>query len=30
MIGYEMTLLATRVGYILTPAPRVSSGGAAP
>jgi hypothetical protein len=30
MIGYEMTLLAARVGYVLTPAPRVSSGGAAP
>jgi predicted regulator of Ras-like GTPase activity (Roadblock/LC7/MglB family) len=30
MIGYEMTLLATRVGHLLTPAPRVSSGGAAP
>ena len=30
MIGYEMTLLAARVGYVLNPAPRVSSGGAAP
>jgi uncharacterized protein len=30
MIGYEMTLLAARVGHLLTPAPRVSSGGAAP
>jgi predicted regulator of Ras-like GTPase activity (Roadblock/LC7/MglB family) len=30
MIGYEMTLLATRVGHLLSPAPRVSSGGAAP
>jgi uncharacterized protein len=30
MIGYEMTLLATRVGYILNPAPRLSFGGAAP
>jgi hypothetical protein len=30
MIGYEMTLLAARVGYVLTPAPRVRSGGAAP
>jgi len=30
MIGYEMTLLATRVGHLLSPAPRVGSGGAAP
>jgi uncharacterized protein len=30
MIGYEMTLLAARVGYLLNPAPRVRSGGAAP
>ena len=30
MIGYEMTLLVTRVGYILTPAPRMNSGGEAP
>ncbi|HEU4400083.1 MAG TPA: roadblock/LC7 domain-containing protein [Actinomycetota bacterium] len=30
MIGYEMTLLAARVGYVLNPAPRVGSGGAAP
>jgi uncharacterized protein len=30
MIGYEMTLLAARVGYVLNPPPRVSNGGAAP
>jgi predicted regulator of Ras-like GTPase activity (Roadblock/LC7/MglB family) len=30
MIGYEMTLLAARVGYLLNPAPRVRSGRAAP
>jgi predicted regulator of Ras-like GTPase activity (Roadblock/LC7/MglB family) len=30
MIAYEMTLLAARVGHLLTPAPRVSSGGVAP
>jgi predicted regulator of Ras-like GTPase activity (Roadblock/LC7/MglB family) len=30
LIGYEMTLLARRVGHALTPAPRASSGGAAP
>jgi predicted regulator of Ras-like GTPase activity (Roadblock/LC7/MglB family) len=26
MVGYEMTMLAARVGHVLTPAPRVSSG----
>ena len=26
MVGYEMTLLAARVGHVLTPAPRVGSG----
>jgi uncharacterized protein len=27
MIGYEMTMLANRVGHALTPAPRTSAGG---
>jgi predicted regulator of Ras-like GTPase activity (Roadblock/LC7/MglB family) len=30
MVGYEMTLLASRVGHALTPAPRVGSGWAEP
>jgi uncharacterized protein len=29
MVGYEITLLASRVGHALTPAPRVGSGGMA-
>jgi predicted regulator of Ras-like GTPase activity (Roadblock/LC7/MglB family) len=27
MVGYEMTMLANRVGHALTPAPRTSAGG---
>ena len=27
MVGYEMTMLASRVGHALTPAPRSSAGG---
>jgi predicted regulator of Ras-like GTPase activity (Roadblock/LC7/MglB family) len=27
MVGYEMTMLASRVGHALTPAPRMSAGG---
>ncbi|HVL84965.1 MAG TPA: roadblock/LC7 domain-containing protein [Pseudonocardia sp.] len=26
MVGYEMTLLASRVGHVLTPAPRAAAG----
>lgn len=30
LVGYEMTMLASQVGHVLTPAPRVSSGGIRP
>jgi uncharacterized protein len=30
LVGYEMTMLAVRVGHALTPAARVGSGGAGP